>query len=96
MPEATTQEVIDIVHENIDAVEVADKTPNAPIRFHVLNDSVKRGPYSWYVRVRPSREPRRWAYLYDELAEIAVAIGEKTGLNIVFTADDPMPTSVAV
>ena len=91
MQEATTQEVIDIVHENLDAVEVADKTTNAPIRFSVPNDSVKRGEYSLQVRVRPSREPRRWAYLYDELAEIAVAIGEKTGLNIVFTADDPAP-----
>ena len=90
----TEQEVLQIVHEHLDDVEVDDKIKDAsPIRFSVLDESVKRSEYAWWVQVRPSREPRRWHYLYDELAEVGVDISYSTGINIFFTTLDPVNAS---
>lgn len=90
MPEKTTEEIMDLVHAELDTVEVDDKQPNAaPIRVFVQDNDVAKSPYSWRVSVRPSREPRRWSYLYEELAIASENIADKTGVNVVFTALDP-------
>ena len=91
MLEKTNEEIAGLVHAALDTVEVDDRSPNAaPIRVFVQDNDIARSDYSWRVAVRPSREPRRWSYLYEELALASENIAEKTGVDVVFTALEPV------
>ena len=85
-----------MAHAALDNVEVDDRMPDAPpIRVAVQDDNVERSTYAWRVAVLPSREPRRWSYLREELAIAAGDIEETTGVNIIFWSLDPVSEPTA-
>jgi hypothetical protein len=91
--EKTRQEVILLLHQHLDDVEIDDNSGDgSTIRILLREESVYRGEHAWRVWVRPSREPRRWEYIHEKLAIIAVTIAEETGHNLVIHCDDPPPS----
>jgi hypothetical protein len=92
--EKTRGDVIKILHQHLDDVEIDDRSENgSTVRILLREESVYRGEHAWRVWVCPSREPRRWEYIHEELAAIAETIAEATGYNTVIRCDDPLPNS---
>ena len=90
----TATEIAAIVQQYLNDVCIDDRTPNAePIRVLLDDASVLRDTYSWKATVRPSREPRRWTYFYEEVGIITEELLAKAGLNIFFTVEEPPTVS---
>ena len=90
MIEKSAEEVSAILHQYIDEVQIDDRSPDTiPLRVLLDEESIHRAAYAWQATVRPSRMPRRWTYLYEEIGIITEELLAKTGLNVFFTVDDP-------
>jgi hypothetical protein len=85
----TAKEVLITLQKYLADVWVDDKTLDAlPIRFHVVENSLHKSEFAWRVRLSPSREPRRWTYVYEELALLEEKIAEEAGVNLFITTSD--------
>ncbi|WP_395089890.1 hypothetical protein [Armatimonas sp.] len=89
--EKTRLEVIKLLHKHLDCLEIDDNSADrSTVQLLLKEESVHKGEYAWQVWVYPSREPRRWEYLYEEMAIIAENIAEETGHNLTIRCDDPL------
>lgn len=91
MIEKTVEEITTILHKYLDEVQIDDRQPNAPLlRLLLQGSSVRRDAYSWKATVYPSRTPRRWTYLYEEVGVITEELLAKAGLNVFFEVGEPL------
>lgn len=95
MTEMTREEVLETLQKYLKDVRVNDLQSGAPeITFTVGVSSLHKSEFAWRVQLYPSREPRRWSYVYEELAVLEETIAEETGLNLFITVEDaPMHNS---
>ena len=102
MTEMTHEEVLATLQKYLKDIRVNDLQSGVPeIVFAVDASTLHKSEFSWRVALHPSREPRRWSYVYEELAILEETIAEETGLNLFFTVEDaptnkfPPPVAVA-
>ena len=97
MTEIYQPDVLALLHSYFDKLETDDRQMDAtPIRYRILEDSVRRGDYAWHGTLALSREPRRWAYVHEDIAIALQEIREKTGVNVFLTAEEPAELEPAI
>jgi hypothetical protein len=102
MTEMNRTEVLTTLQKYLADVRVNDLTSGAPeIVFAIDEPSLHPSEFAWRVQLLPSREPRRWSYVYEEIAILEETIAEETGLNLFITVVDtfspetPLPVAIA-
>ena len=97
MTDVSRLEVLSLLHAHFDSLETDDRQVDGTlIRYQVLEETVRCGDYAWHGIVAISREPRRWAYVHEDIAVELQAIREKTGVNIFLTAEEPAEREPAI
>ncbi|WP_395146015.1 hypothetical protein [Armatimonas sp.] len=97
MTEVSRPELLTLLHSYFDALETDDRQPNAlPIRYRVIEETVRLGDYAWHGTLSLSREPRRWAYVHEDIGVALQEIREKTGVNVFLNAEEPAEMESAI
>lgn len=97
MTEISRPEALALLHSTFDNLETDDRQPNAPpIRYRLMEETVRRTDYAWHGTLALSREPRRWAYVHEDIAIALQEIREKTGVNAFLTAEEPAELEPAI